>query len=145
VFTAEQLAVAESWPGAENVRACTVKIGRSTYEGFSYGVPKEWGKNPHRAANERRFYLLADEPPPSTKRNAVYRIDGDWTEGDWYFGGHVTPEAAADPRLRAFHPLGAHFLLMRWPHEQFGERIDHYDERPLLRKRMRIQVVYADS
>lgn len=146
MLTKEQLALAERWPGATNVRPCTVKIGRTSYEGFAYNVPEGFGTTdgtPQPSWGDQRFYLLGDLPPSAGR--AVYRIDGD--DGDWYMGGYVTRETATSERYGKHHPLGAHFLLMRWPHEQFGDRVDQYEigshGRIHPRPRMNIEVTYA--
>lgn len=146
MLTKEQLALAERWPGATNVRPCTVKIGRASYEGFAYDVPEGFGSTDgtrQPSWGETRFYLLGDVPPSAER--AVYRIGGD--EGDWFMGGNVTRETAASEQFGKYHPLGAHFLLMRWPHERFGDRIDDHDigrhGRIHPRKRMDIEVSYA--
>lgn len=135
MLSRETVAVAEKWPGARDVRPCEVRIGRTVYEGFRYTVPPEWEGS---RVGEHRFYLLSDAIPASHGR-AVYRIEGD--NADWYFGGYVTPESARDERYASFHPLGAHFLLMRWDHEHLGERVDRFREVPY--RRMRIDVTYA--
>lgn len=136
MLTDEQLQAARSFPGTANVARATVTIGRTTYHGFRYEAPPGWGGEP----GEQRFYLLSNTPPPSSKR-CVYRIEGD--EGDWFLGGWATPETTNNPRFREFHPFGPYFLLMRWPHERRGDRIDDHDywgDRKVTRKRMLITV-----
>lgn len=149
MLTSEQLAIAAEWPGATEIRACEVRIGRTTYEGFRYTVPEGFGSTdgtPQPSWGEHRFYLLADRLPASSNR-AVYRMAGD--DADWYFGGYVTRETAESEEFGQYHPLGAHFLLMRWNHHRLGGRIDAYDighrGRIHPRPRMAIEVTYADA
>lgn len=130
----------------------TYKEKTATYYGASYQwvghyaadmqACREGKAKPGEEYRCPRYYLVGKLPPSSREKirmydgiyehKNVYRIAGD--EGDWYISGYA--EQPIKPDVARFHPFGPNFQLGRWPHEDFGQRIDHYDPKPGQRVRL---------
>jgi len=57
--------------------------------------------------------------------------DGDWYSSCYWEGG----------TNKEYHPFGRNFMLSRWPHEDLGRRIDHYDAKKRERVKARFEII----
>ena len=95
---------------------------------------------------EWRYYLLGKQPRGAKhmlrvhdglrEHRIIYKLGDD--TGDWYLSSYM--QEPIKPEFAQYHPFGPSFQLGRWPHEKFGQRIDHYDPKPGMRERVPVRV-----
>ncbi len=93
---------------------------------------------------ETRLELLGERLPLMKQKDrfheskVCYRLPHD--DGDWYISCWHEKDDVSE-----YHPWGKQFQLGRWPHEQFGERIDHYSKQPRVRCLVDVEVIKENS
>jgi hypothetical protein len=104
--------------GVTSVTPVSVKIGRTTYKGALYTqhhLPLE-GARSQEEYDTTSIYLLANDLPPSHKRNpgsvntnGIHYVDESGRH--WYVAGYMLEGGEGS----YYHPFGSHFLLGNWP------------------------------
>lgn len=135
-----------SLPHISDVRGCRLTICGRVFDAARYSQTFE---HPSGEYNDR-FYVVGERPKklkenklvPDEMYESKYNLKFPNDDGDWYTACHMD-NYNIKPEFAEFHPFGANFLLGRWPHEQFNQRIDHFDAKK--RERLPVEVQWTES
>lgn len=148
----------KSLPHISDVRGCQLTICEQTFEAARYVSTLQYDKRmdavirgEHKAGDEYSnmyFYLVGERPKKLKEQKRVlgglyeskYKMTLPDDDGDWHVACYIDEEQI-EPQFEPYHPFGANFILCRWPHEKFGQRIDHYDTEK--RERLPVEVQWT--
>lgn len=147
-------------PNTTDVRGCQLTVCGQTFEAARYTQTFHYepgmsavslGKKTVDETYSQTLFYVVGERPKKLKENrktldgmlgSKYDLRFPDDDGDWYTACYINGDAL-EPQFAQYHPFGANFILSRWPHEEFQQRIDHHEKKKY--PRLPVEVQWAES